>query len=431
MGSGKLSVSFWVSDQSFFIKTEQELKTQQPHHFPMRMQVNITADEHRGKRGYEGATVELPANPFELDDTIQRAQVPEYGGYELHRFSGCPRFLTDYLIHSGDKTLEELNLLAGKIAGMDEIQLETYEGALQFRQEGDILTSVSMTELINYTYNLDSFEFYPGIVNDYDLGEVAMMGGMLDTIDDLTDEVAELLDEQKVGKAMRRTDQGTYTGSGYVFRGNADWQEVYDGIYLPGQPEKDGLILLRLVPAGGSQEENSGVWMVLPANQREVQWVLDSLGETSLDHCMIAETESILPSLKYQLVGDEDIGKLNILAERLAEFPEYETLTKYKAVLELEEFPDLDRMLDIAVNLDCYDYDPMINTAAGYAEYLLKESGFDTSDPAFARFDFAGNGERQLERNGFVPTPYGCINRNDKPLFKSLPSPSRGLPCRN
>ena len=71
--SGELCVSFWASDKSFFIKTEQELKTGQPHHSPMRMQVNITADEYRGKCGYKGAAVELPASRFELMDALQRA----------------------------------------------------------------------------------------------------------------------------------------------------------------------------------------------------------------------------------------------------------------------------------------------------------------------------------------------------------------------
>ena len=151
-----------------------------------------------------------------------------------------------------------------------------------------------------------------------------------------------------------------------------------------------------------------------------MHWALTSLGETSPDCCVIAEAKSILPSLKHQIAGDEDIGKLNTLAERLVAFPDSRTLMKYKAVLELECFPDLDRMLDITQNLDCYEYDPIISTAAGYAEYLLCEAGFDTSDPAFDRFDFEGYGERQFERNGFVPTAYGSIGRNESPFVQEF-----------
>ena len=33
----------------------------------MRMEVNITADCHRGRRGYDGAVLELPASPYEIE----------------------------------------------------------------------------------------------------------------------------------------------------------------------------------------------------------------------------------------------------------------------------------------------------------------------------------------------------------------------------
>ena len=38
------------------------------------MQVTITADQHRGQRGYHGADLELPASRYAIDDALQRAQ---------------------------------------------------------------------------------------------------------------------------------------------------------------------------------------------------------------------------------------------------------------------------------------------------------------------------------------------------------------------
>lgn len=75
---------------------------------------------------------------------------------------------------------------------------------------------------------------------------------------------------------------------------------------------------------------------------------------------------------------------------------------KYKAILELEQFPDIDRMLDITKNLDCYDYDPVIVSAADY-------------------------GERQLEKSGFVSTSYGMIIRNDLPFEQEFAEPDQGM----
>lgn len=418
---GKLYVSFWNPSKYFFIKPEQELKAWLNYDITLRMgrmqmQVTVIAKEHN-RRDYKGAVVELPASSFELEDAFQRAHIPEGGGYRLQYFNQWPVFLLNYLTSSDNKTLEEVNLLAKKISQMNEIELATYEGALRLRRNADIDTPISIKELINYTYNLDVFEFHPEVLDYRELGEIAIICGMLDTIKDLPEEIVSLLDEQKVGDALRRADQGAFTTLGYIFRSSSNWQEVYDGVHLPEQPEEHGLISLKLKSVNSNMDTASDVWLELPADEKAVQGVLTSLGENSLDYCTIVEAKSVLLSLKYRITKDADIDMLNLLAKQLEEFPDSKTMMKYKAALELEHFPDIGRMLDIAQNLDCYDYDPSISTAADFAEILFREAGFDTDDPAFSQFDFFGYGERQYEKNEFVATPYGTITRNNIPFI--------------
>lgn len=392
------------------------------------MQVNITADCYRGRRGYDGAGVELPASRFAIEDALERAYVPEGGSYQLHKFEDCPEFLKFALIVSGDKTLEELNLLAGQVSRMNETQLGAYEGILQLRQESDIDHPITTKELINAAYNVDSFEFHPGVRCDYDLGAICMQGEMLDLIENLPDEVFDLLDEEKVGQTLRRNDQGVFTSQGYVYRSSKDLQEVYDGMHLPEQPDShNGLISLRLESVNNAPDMDSGVWLELPADEQAMHRALISLGESALDSCLIAEVKSVIPALEYQLAGDEDIGKLNILAERIKAFPGSGVLAKYKAALELETCNDLDMELDIARNLDCYDYDPIILSPEAYAEYLFREAGFDTGDSAFSCFDFKDYGERKLQENGLVSTAYGSITRNGEPFVQEYTKPETGM----
>lgn len=186
------------------------------------MQVIITADQHKGKRGYRGADLELPALWYEIDDALARAHVTGNGGYELSGFNRWPDFMKSALRLSGEKTLGELNLLAGQISRMNETQLGAYEGIVKLRQDSDIDHPASTKELINAAYNVDSFEFHPGVVNDYNLGSICLQGEMLDLIQDLPDEVYELLDEEKVGAALRKSDQGVFTSQGYVYRSSKD-----------------------------------------------------------------------------------------------------------------------------------------------------------------------------------------------------------------
>lgn len=390
------------------------------------MQVTITADQYKGKRGYRGADLELPALWYEIDDAFARAHVTGNGGYELSGFNRWPDFMKSALCLSGEKTLGELNLLADRISRMNETQLGAYEGIVKLRQDSDTDHPASIKELINAAYNVDSFEFHPGVVNDYDLGSICLQDEMLDLIQDLPDEVYELLDEEKLGAALRKSDQGVFTSQGYVYRSSKDWQEVYDGVHLPEQPDShSGLISLRLKTVNSDGDE--GVWLELPADEQAMHWALVSLGENTFGTCYIAKAKGILPSLEYQIAGDEDIGKLNTLAERIQAFPDSRTLVKYKAVLELEVCNDLDMELDIAENLDCYDYDPIILSPESYAEYLLQEAGFDADDPAFSGFDFRDYGERHLQRVGYVPTPYGSIARNEKPFVPEYTKPEPGM----
>ncbi len=55
-----------------------------------RIQANIYADCHEKLRGYQGAMLELPATPYEIRDALQRARVPEGGGYTLELPLDCP-----------------------------------------------------------------------------------------------------------------------------------------------------------------------------------------------------------------------------------------------------------------------------------------------------------------------------------------------------
>lgn len=387
----------------------------------MRIQANIYADCHEKLRGYQGAMLELPATPYEIRDALQRARVPEGGGYTLEGIGDWPDFLWTVLFNasplSGENALEELNLLAHAVSRMDEMQAGIFEGAAALYMEETGKETVTLKELLNLSACLDDYEFYPGVTNDISLGRACMEGGMLDLVENLSDEVAALLDPAKVGKALRHSDHGAFASRGYVYRGiSAARQNFYDGEHLPACGENhQGLLSLRIEKLD-TPDADSGVWLELPADEKDIQWALLSVGEESFDACRIAEAKSIIPAFKYQLAGDEDIGKLNILAGRLQELqremPGELMLMKYKAVLELEQYSDLDMALDIAANLCCYDFGPDILSPDAYGEYVLQSAGVDTGDPAFSRFDFRGYGERQIEQAGYVFTPYGAVSRN-------------------
>ena len=388
------------------------------------MEVWITADSLEKKRGYSGARLTLPAGREAIRDAMQRAHVQENESYQVEYTSGWPEFLVRILEGQTKCRLDEINLLAYQLSRMAQEQMDTMEGAIALRIEEDVGSPVTMKEVINFTYNLDCYDFHPGVIDDEDLGEICIDGGMLELFKKLPDDVVELLDPQKVGAELRRSDQGTYTSKGYVFRCEGKFREIYDGIQCPEIPDiRTGIISVRLVSLAHQDEQ--GVWLDLPADEQAMKQALTTLKERSFDYCLIAENKG--SAMPFSLIGNEEIGKLNLLAERVQAFPDNRTLAKYKAALELELCNDLDLALDIAANLDCYSFDQEMFSPARYAEYLLEEAGFDTEDPAFRRFDFEGYGERKLKEIGFASTAYGVVARNEVPFRQEYSAAQHGM----
>lgn len=175
------------------------------------------------------------------------------------------------------------------------------------------------------------------------------------TVQHLFSVLGDLLDEEKVGQEMRRSDMGTYTEAGYIFPNSMPHQEWYDGIHLPDIPDMPKGVISVLLSSLDKPDE-VGVWLELPATEQEMQSVLKQLGEHSFDNCLIAG--SISTAFPYPLAGDEDVEKLNTLAQKIQAFPDQRTLAKFKAALELEIRNEIDFALDVAENLDCYDFDP-------------------------------------------------------------------------
>lgn len=370
------------------------------------MIVKIVSKKQREHKEIEPTVIRLPANQYEIDDAFLRAKIKKGDSYTLHRFDNCPSFLKFALISCGQKTLEEVNFLTYKIKGMNKEQRKIYEGIVERRRHSLQEGPMTIRELINATFNLECFAFLRNITNDKKLGKICRE-------EELSDEIEGQYDVEKLGAEMRRRKQGYFVAGGFVYRVSADEKDVYDGIVLPEYMKKhSGLIALKLK---SRQRSDRFTWLELPAKEQVVLEVIKKIGEVSLDECNISGCRSVLPFMDEKFSSYEDIDKINLLAKCLAAFSEQE-LTKYKAVLCFEKYTELDDILDLTQNLDCYDYDPEVANPADYTERFLRKAGINIDDPAFTSFDYNGFGSRLLEKQGIISTPYGMVKRNENSL---------------
>ena len=154
----------------YFVCPEEVLKGT-AHTLKPALDVAIYSEAYFPERSYQGAKLRLPAEPAFLKDAKMRAFIHENEPYRIELLGNWPSFLKNILEKAASVTLEEVNVLACLVTHMDSSQIETYEAAIQMRQEENIDVLVGIKELLNLCYNLECFKFLRGIIDDRKLGE--------------------------------------------------------------------------------------------------------------------------------------------------------------------------------------------------------------------------------------------------------------------
>ena len=369
------------------------------------MQVWIYACKFANDPAYQGSALSLPAHQEAVRDAFQRARLMEGEPYHLERGRGWPGFI-ESVLDRYNHTLEELNLLVYKLVQMTEKQIEVYEGILK------ALPERNMKQVINGLYNLERFEFLPGIRCDNDIVEMTIDNDLDPILKDLPGDIYPLLDTEKVGAYIREKENGVFTSRGYCYRVSDQWQEVYDGKQLPKQVEHHpSQFSLYLVPKGTEPEDlGVGAWLEIPYDEASKPRVLENLGLESFKECRIAKVHTAAP-LFEQLTGrDHDIDRWNHLAMKLSSMTEKELL-KYKAVAEFESCSSIEMATELTDMLDQYAFDPVQVTYATYGRECLEQMGADLEAQAFRRFDFEGYGKELYAQTGRKLTAYGAVSK--------------------
>jgi hypothetical protein len=374
---------------------------------------------------YIGAQLTLPAENGEIQDALHRARIT---GNQPYQFVECLNIHGEELSFIPDNpSLAELNFLAGRISALSVHDRIAFTGCAMIGNGHP-----TMQTLINITYNLENVHIIKA-KNDRELGKFYIDNDFVDAFNHIPpeyqEEVIELLDMEKVGRIRREAEGGIYLNGIYVVNDSGNQEQVYDAIRLPEMPEEHSYIFkLQLAQASfdlDNAEPEHCVTLQLPATDKEILAALEQLGTASLDECVFYHCESPIPALEQAFSFSEDIDKMNFLAGCIHELGDKEELPKFKAALEAVGCADIDQVLDLTQNLDCYDFYEMLSLE-DYGEEIIRKHGLETSDHAFALFDFGDLGERMMHKDGLLQTNYGVIRRNEKEMVLEYSSPQLG-----
>lgn len=334
---------------------------------------------------------------------VECDEVPELAGYEFKE----------------EPTLDELNFLAKRIEEIasdkeDFTSLIAYRALLQ-RGFGTI------NEAINSTYNLETIPVYP-CKNVYAYGEIVLENEMLEGLEDIPDELYDLLDPDKVGRAMMEREGGVFIDGYYAVPSSYEPALVYDE-ELPEHME-DWVFRLEVAKIPEREEDVYKMkteTLTLPADEEYMEDIAESIGAKNISECVYLDVESAIPQISDVCFNSmEDIYAANDVARRYSELSR-EDAAKFKAVLEHELWRGWDKVNAIINDLDSYEFDSSIKCSSEFGtKYLSKmlPPDFDRSLIDGALNDNFGS--KILRANECVITGYGAVSHCGGHLYEMI-----------
>ena len=242
------------------------------------------------------ARLELPASPLELHDAMDKVQLQENEELylEIDDYYGF-EYLAPHLMEL-DASLNELNDLAGRLAVLDETEQEAFDGLLRLEiqrkveSNGSILTMQDLRTLA-VSAGADCCHVV-GATSDAELGRFYAENGFMEELDGLSDDVFEMLDFGKIGKALRTGENGTFTRSGYVVKHSELVTAPPCAKELPEKPEYLFRLTLGLHP---DLEDDRTVTLELPASAEALREVQKQLGADGWEGAMVLDYDGIIP----------------------------------------------------------------------------------------------------------------------------------------
>lgn len=376
--------------------------------------------------GYYYAELLLPAADYEIKDAMQRTRAVGRENTVEVSILECDILPELQDIRLDTFSLDELNFLAKRLVSLTDEEMPVFYAVTdEVFRAADNDGLVSIKDLINCTYGLDTVPIASGISGPEALGRFAIENGLLSDIDDIPESAIPFLNAEQIGRVQQKNDKGVFAGNYYIPTVHYERPEVYDGVTLPEEEPENAAFLLKVgaYPKSAFSDEDPALHdLCLPADSDEFFNVTDKCGEPEINLCFCYEFYSSIPQITSDMFDSmEEIDELNTLAQRIAAMSESEQ-TKFKAVLNAEDTATLKGALDIAQNLWRYEFTAEPDTAdAFFKKYILENTSTEFDSRWLENLLPRNEADKLLGRIGAAVTDYGVISARNGHLFEPVP----------
>lgn len=389
----------------------------------MRLELSAENPVHGG---YYYAELLLPAADYEIKDAMQRTRAVGRENTVEVSILECDILPELQDIRLDTFSLDELNFFVKRLSSLPDEELPVFYAVTdEVFRAADNDGLVSIKDLINSTYGLDTVPIASGISGPEALGRFTIENGLLSDLDDIPESAVPFLNAEQVGRVQQKNDSGVFEGRLYIPTVHYDRPEIYDGVTLPEEEPENAAFLLKVgaYPKSAFSDEDPALHdLCLPADSDELFNVTDKCGEPEINLCFCYEFYSSIPQITSDMFDSmEEIDELNTLAQRIAAMSESEQ-TKFKAVLNAEDTATLKGVLDIAQNLWRYEFTAEPDTAdAFFKKYILENTSTEFDSRWLENLLPRNEADKLLGRLGAAVTDYGVISARNGHLFKPVP----------
>ena len=303
--------------------------------------------------------------------------------------------------------------MTGTMANVDELdwlgkQLESFDRyeLLQFNAAVERFGLSAADELIDLSFCAREVT----VVSDFNDLELVGKRHYLTVHGAADTKELEKLDGKELAQALISGHPGYVTRYGVVYDNGIKLEQAYDRKHLPPIWMAENCILELKIRATDEDDPKKQEWVQLPASQIKLERAMLRVGIASCSEMQMLVTDSRFPdevncALDFER---ESLFELNRLCHACSGFKEQD-FKKLGAVCQMAKPECAANLLQLAENLDQFDFAPGVHTPEEYGRYMIQKSGhfeYDENLDEFYNYGDYGVQRMLQEDSVFVDRGY-------------------------
>ena len=281
--------------------------------------------------GYYYAELLLPATDYEVKDGMQRTRAVGRENTVEVSILECDILPELQDIRLDTFSLDELNFFAKRLSFLPNEELPVFYAVTEQIFNDADENPVSIKDLINCTYGLDTVPVAHNVSNLSELGRFAFENELLSDLEDIPESAVPFLNAEQIGRVQQKNDNGVFEGRLYIPTVHYDRPEIYDGVTLPEEEPETSDFAIRLLVSGTPEHikgdpVDRAIWLDLPMASDILANYAAAFNEADIVDCVYYDFESIIPQITSEMFGinglltDEGILKNGSKFENISVF---------------------------------------------------------------------------------------------------------------